>query len=303
MLNSAKKCSKHQLEAPVMKSSSVLIRTGSIGPVHSPTVSGSPRVCLSRNNSLSGVFSGERSSVASPRICLHFDLNRFRDENTIRRSLSDSNILRSDSGRSRSFPSSEAGRSPGSGVPVEERGCPGGDCGIESSHVTIEREERRKMGAYYQEMLKSNPGDPLLLRNYGQFLHEVTKLINYLIDLWLILINTKEGDLRSELNYWRWRRIRCELKSTIAEPYWRVPETASCCRCTGSWYGRVRGIRIEPNLTLTRPFRPPRTIGTYAIKFWGMNSFLVYVYTHMPWHNNFYTPDPIKALKLNLFWS
>lgn len=160
--------------------SPVLIRTGSIGPVHSAAVSGSLRLSLSRNDSLSGVFSGERSTVASPRNCLHFDVNRRRDKNTMPRSLSESNILRSDSGKSRSFPSSEAGRSPVSGVPVEGRGCPGGEYGIESS-VTIEREERRKMGAYYQEMLKMNPSDPLLLRNYGQFLHEVTKLINYSI--------------------------------------------------------------------------------------------------------------------------
>lgn len=176
MLNSEKKCSEPQIEAHVMNSS-VLIRTGSFGPVHSPAVSGSPRLSLSRNDSLSGVFSGERNTIASPRICLHFDVNGRRDKNTMRRSLSESSILRSDSGKSRSFPSSEAGRSPGSGVPVEERTCPGGDHGIETS-ITIEREERRRMGAYFQEMLKSNPSDPLLLRNYGQFLHEVTKLIN-----------------------------------------------------------------------------------------------------------------------------
>ncbi|MDD9849755.1 hypothetical protein BZG30_31475, partial [Escherichia coli] len=39
----------------------------------------------------------------------------------------------------------------------------------------VEKAEQRKIGAYYQEMLKSNPGDPLLLRNYGKFLHEVEK--------------------------------------------------------------------------------------------------------------------------------
>ncbi|KAK9275609.1 hypothetical protein L1049_022876 [Liquidambar formosana] len=36
-------------------------------------------------------------------------------------------------------------------------------------------EDRSKMDAYYQEMLKSNPRDSLLLRNYGKFLHEVEK--------------------------------------------------------------------------------------------------------------------------------
>ncbi|XP_061987973.1 uncharacterized protein LOC133706451 [Rosa rugosa] len=139
---------------------SVLIRTGSIG------LSGSPRVSLSRTDSLSGVLSGEKiSNVAtSPRICLHLDVNRSRDKDTIRRAVSESNILRSDSGEARYIPSGS--RSPESGIPEEEMG---------SKTVTIEREERRKMVEYYQEMLKSNPSDPLLLRNYGQFLHEVEK--------------------------------------------------------------------------------------------------------------------------------
>ncbi|KAI3855661.1 hypothetical protein MKX03_030518 [Papaver bracteatum] len=34
-------------------------------------------------------------------------------------------------------------------------------------------DEQSKIGDYYLEMLKSNPGDPLLLRNYGKFLYEV----------------------------------------------------------------------------------------------------------------------------------
>jgi len=33
--------------------------------------------------------------------------------------------------------------------------------------------ERMKIDAYYEEMLKLNPTDALLLRNYGKFLHEV----------------------------------------------------------------------------------------------------------------------------------
>ncbi|XP_073002065.1 uncharacterized protein [Typha latifolia] len=33
----------------------------------------------------------------------------------------------------------------------------------------------RRIGDYYQEMLRSDPGNPLLLRNYGQFLHEVER--------------------------------------------------------------------------------------------------------------------------------
>ncbi|KAK9144301.1 hypothetical protein Sjap_004204 [Stephania japonica] len=33
--------------------------------------------------------------------------------------------------------------------------------------------DRSRIGEYYEEMLKANPGNPLLLRNYGKFLHEV----------------------------------------------------------------------------------------------------------------------------------
>ncbi|XP_050377011.1 uncharacterized protein LOC126794358 [Argentina anserina] len=136
--------------------SSALIRTSSIGA----TVSASPRV------SLSGVFSGEKTAASSsPRIRLQFDANSHRDRDTIRRALSESNILRSDSGKPR--------RLPGSGIPEDAVESPAG--GYVSKTATVEREERRKMGAYYQEMLKANPSDPLLLRNYGQFLHEVEK--------------------------------------------------------------------------------------------------------------------------------
>ncbi|KAL6008381.1 hypothetical protein ACLOJK_033890 [Asimina triloba] len=35
--------------------------------------------------------------------------------------------------------------------------------------------DREGIGAYYEEMLKANPGNPLLLRNYGKFLHEVER--------------------------------------------------------------------------------------------------------------------------------
>lgn len=40
--------------------------------------------------------------------------------------------------------------------------------------------EHKKIGAHYQKMLKSNPNDPLLLRNYGKFLHEVRIIIYFL---------------------------------------------------------------------------------------------------------------------------
>lgn len=62
-----------------------------------------------------------------------------------------------------------------SGIPVEDLGFSGGGrkpCD-DGDHGAGNGEDRSKIGAYYQEMLKSNPGDSLLLGNYGKFLHEV----------------------------------------------------------------------------------------------------------------------------------
>ncbi|XP_057480081.1 uncharacterized protein LOC130767283 [Actinidia eriantha] len=59
-----------------------------------------------------------------------------------------------------------AGDLPDSGIPVEEQGFPG---------VDGRNDDRSKIRAYYEEMLKSNPTNSLLLRNYGSFLHEVER--------------------------------------------------------------------------------------------------------------------------------
>ncbi|CAN6461002.1 unnamed protein product [Victoria cruziana] len=37
------------------------------------------------------------------------------------------------------------------------------------------RADQSRIGEYYKEMLKANPGNPLLLMNYGKYLHEVEK--------------------------------------------------------------------------------------------------------------------------------
>ena len=175
----------------------VLIRTGSV-PLLSP---GSPRVALYLNDSVSGVFTGEKSSVTSPKVSLHLDINGRRDGG-MRRAYSETDMIRSESGisrmsgvGSRSFPSiipeeeyvsdselgsrglktNGAGVWPEIGIPVEELEFSGGggfgDNGIGND------EEKSKMAAYYLEMVKSNPGDSLLLRNYAKFLHEVLALL------------------------------------------------------------------------------------------------------------------------------
>lgn len=189
----------------------VLPRTGSV-PVLSRTASaGSPRVSLSRHDSTGCFFSGAKGSVGSPRISLHFDINHRKDSPApargIRRAFSESDIIRSEIGfsglsgaGSLSFPAripedehlseidDEGERLvlngpriwPEIGIPLEELGFfggggkPGGGGGGYDGIGS--GDDRSKIGAYYLEMLKSNPGDSLLLRNYGKFLHEVLRL-------------------------------------------------------------------------------------------------------------------------------
>lgn len=198
---------------------SVLIRTGSV-PVQSPHVCGSPRVCLTRSDSLSGVFSSnvEKTSVCRrrPNASLHFNVNRRGNRKSIRRVVSESDVVRSVSGFSggsfRSFPAkileeddddvgvgpltlkrsaSFSGVWPGFGVPLEQLGSSGDGFGKGSGSAAGrggggglgggDDSEKRKMGEYYREMLKTNPSDSLLLRNYGKFLDEVRT--NTLYDL------------------------------------------------------------------------------------------------------------------------
>ncbi|XP_057475352.1 uncharacterized protein LOC130763455 [Actinidia eriantha] len=153
----------------------LLIRTGS-GPVHLHTLfPGSPRVPPSQRN-----------------LSLHLDVSRRKDSSRatgIRRAFSEADVIRSDISfsrlsrvESRSFPE----RIPEERFPAEELGFPGGGIGkgrnsggfgggdgFGDGAFTGGDADRRKMGAYYQEMLKSNPTDSLLLRNYGMFLHEI----------------------------------------------------------------------------------------------------------------------------------
>nr|XP_010911055.1 uncharacterized protein LOC105037051 [Elaeis guineensis] len=49
----------------------------------------------------------------------------------------------------------------------------GGSSGGGRGRKDGDQNENRRIGDYYQEMLKADPGNPLLLRNYGRFLHEV----------------------------------------------------------------------------------------------------------------------------------
>ncbi|KAF8032553.1 hypothetical protein BT93_D1456 [Corymbia citriodora subsp. variegata] len=182
-----------------------LIRSGSItSPAAAAMLTSSPSLALLRQDSLAagGVFSVDRLAPASPRFSLHLEMNRRRESpggSRIRRALSESDVIpprgRLSGAGSLSFPAripeeecgsptlggaaDRVGRSgvwPGIGIPLEELGVFGGDGSDRSGSnggYGGGYGDRRRMGDYYQEMLKSSPGDSLLLRNYGKYLHEV----------------------------------------------------------------------------------------------------------------------------------
>ncbi|KAH0642902.1 hypothetical protein KY289_033876 [Solanum tuberosum] len=72
-------------------------------------------------------------------------------------------------------------------IPVDEPGFPGGGIGstknrkfggrdeFDADSLTGGNSDPRKIGAYYKEMLNSDPMNSLLLRNYGKYLHEVER--------------------------------------------------------------------------------------------------------------------------------
>ncbi|KAL7609993.1 uncharacterized protein LOC111884184 [Lactuca sativa] len=182
----------------------VLFRTGS-GPIHSSLLPGSARIAVPlRHDSFSG---GEKMDFSG--LCLEVNNNNSRRR--ITRAISEPkeiNRLRSISTGSQTFPEmlpevDEESLSdedvvgstgtlkfaekcfdrmswiPGSGISVEETQFSGVGSGsgrdrdgFGSGGSSSDR-ERKKIGEYYLQMLKSNPNDPLILRNYGKYLHEV----------------------------------------------------------------------------------------------------------------------------------
>ncbi|KAG7036203.1 hypothetical protein SDJN02_03004 [Cucurbita argyrosperma subsp. argyrosperma] len=180
---------------------SALLRTVSI-PVIWP--SGTASSSFSNYRPLHGVFTGHKSSVSSPKISLHFEMNNPRGRNSsgIRRASSESDISRSLHEVSNPYDqfggvgSRSRTRSSHSEIPEEEflnqdefdsdsmeddSGCldSGIGCSDGAEFFTDTfydgSNDRNKIGAYYEELLKLNPNDALLLRNYGKFLHEVEK--------------------------------------------------------------------------------------------------------------------------------
>lgn len=211
-----------------------MIRTGS-APVHqllSPPVPGSPSFRLPRSESLSG------DKTTSATVSLHFEVNRRRDSG-IRRALSESQLhggIHSSPARILGKkPTSFAGSWPEIGIPLEEIGISGGgngggdDRGFGNSGGG--NSDRSKLGAYYEEMLKANPGDSLLLRNYSKFLHEVEKDTERAEEYYgrAILANPGDGELLSMYGKLIWETQRNQDR---AKSYFDQAVSASPDDCT-----------------------------------------------------------------------
>ncbi|KAE9613289.1 putative tetratricopeptide-like helical domain-containing protein [Lupinus albus] len=211
-----------------------LIRTGSV-----PVLPGSTKISLSRQAS----FAGDKNHVQSPKLSLHSHSDHCRDSpaNGINRALSEVVAIRSageDFGIHRNLtgtatryfpailPDEDELRKPiyigvwqERGISMEELGFGGGLGGGGDRGITTvtggNGGERIQIGAYYEEMLKSNPTDALLLRNYGKFLHEVEKDLVKAEEYYgrAILANPGDGELLSLYGKLIWETERDEERA------------------------------------------------------------------------------------------
>ncbi|TKY70030.1 hypothetical protein E2542_SST06314 [Spatholobus suberectus] len=223
-----------------------LIRTGSV-----PVLAGSPRVSLTRQAS----FAGDVNHAHSSRLSMHYSHSNARRDappNGINGASSkraaDNFGLRWNLNRtgSRSFTPDEeeflsdaALRRPSRvGIRSEDVEFGGGDGGDRGSATVTGGNggERMKIGAYYEEMLKSNPTDALLLRNYGKFLHEVEKDTARAEEYYgrAILANPDDGELFSLYGTLIWEAQRDEerAKSYFDQAIHAAPDD---CTVLGSY--------------------------------------------------------------------
>ncbi|MED6193163.1 hypothetical protein PIB30_016465 [Stylosanthes scabra] len=217
-----------------------LIRTGSV-PVLNPVQTSSPRLSLPRQAS----FSGENSRVQSPTLSMHFDSDARRDlpPNGIRRVMSESLIRSASEGFGAIRDLNRRGARPFPAIVREEEneefgggsGYRGGDRGI-ATVTGGNGGDRVKIGAYYEKMLKSNPTDALLLRNYGKFLHEVEKDTARAEEYYgrAILANPGDGELLSLYGTLIWETQRDEerAKSYFDQAVYAAPDD---CTVLGSY--------------------------------------------------------------------
>ncbi|KAJ7943841.1 Tetratricopeptide repeat (TPR)-like superfamily protein [Quillaja saponaria] len=123
-----------------------------------------------------------------------------------------------------------------SGIPNQDLVFPGGGIGQDGDQgVSVVTRgnggDRSKIGAYYKEMLKSNPTDSLLLRNYGNFLHEVEKDTVRAAEYYgrAILANPGDGELLSLYGKLIWETEKDEDR---AKSYFDQAVSASPDDCT-----------------------------------------------------------------------
>ncbi|MBA0737119.1 hypothetical protein Gogos_010595 [Gossypium gossypioides] len=219
-----------------------ILRAGSL-PVTSSALPGSPKVSLSRQSSFGTVFPGERSgfSLSSPIVSLHFPMDKRKPKESraqIRRALSETDIIKSETRVPGGSP--YGGFRTEFGISMEEIGFSGDGFGtggkIGGDNGDDSYGDKRKMGDYYREMLKQNTGDPLLLRNYGRFLHEVEKDMERAEEYYgrAILASPGDGEVLSLYGNLIWERHRDESR---AKSYFDRAVTASPddCMVLGSY--------------------------------------------------------------------
>ncbi|KAK1262436.1 hypothetical protein QJS04_geneDACA008844 [Acorus gramineus] len=115
-------------------------------------------------------------------------------------------------------PDNPAGRSPGNDFLPEEIEFSGGGIGkgrIHGGGGGSGDSDKSGIGAYYEEMLKADPSNPLLLRNYGKFLHEVEKDLVRAEEYYgrAILASPGDGEVLSLYGKLLWETERDEEKA------------------------------------------------------------------------------------------
>ncbi|QCD90793.1 hypothetical protein DEO72_LG4g1753 [Vigna unguiculata] len=230
-----------------------LIRTGSL-PVQNPVFLGSPRCSLTRQTS----FPGEKNHAKFSPISMqysHFNARRDAPQNGINRASSDGalentgvrrNLNRTGSCSPRPiiphqeqfFSDANLHKPSYLGILREDMESGGGD-GSDHGDATAtggNGGERMKIDAYYEEMLKLNPTDALLLRNYGKFLHEVEKDTTRAEEYYgrAILANPSDGELLSLYGalIWETQRDEARAKSYFDQAIHAAPND---CTVLGSY--------------------------------------------------------------------
>lgn len=112
----------------------------------------------------------------------------------------------------------------------------GGRGGDENESFSGGNSDQNKIGAYYQQMLMANPENPLLLSNFGRYLHEVKKDYRRAEDYYgrAILASPGEGEVLSLYAnlIWESQRDQARAKSYFDQAIKACPDD---CYILGSY--------------------------------------------------------------------